>query len=91
MIKQRWTRLSVLTIQRVVQGVIGIAIAQALFSPLHAADEIGKQLHFDVNPQWYNKGNIKVFGQIALQKAFVNNSWWRYVVKPSVAYALGYK
>ena len=70
-----------------------ISFTLLFFSLLSAtilnAEEIGKQLNFDVNPRWYNKGNTKVFGEVGVRKEFINNDWTRYHVKPSVAYALG--
>ncbi len=55
---------------------------------LYASDEVSEQVRFDINPQWYSKENIKIYGQIGVRKDFSENAWIRYVLKPSVAYSL---
>ncbi len=57
-------------------------------SDLHATDEIGKQLWLDLNPEWYNGSNLKLYGDIGVRREFDNNDWVRYVTKPTIAYAL---
>ncbi len=55
---------------------------------LNASEEIGRQVKLEIVPQWYSKEKIKVYGQISVRKEFHKNDWIKYVVKPSIAYAL---
>lgn len=53
------------------------------------AQEIGKQLQLDINPQYYNNGNIKFFGDVGFRKDFTYSEWIRYTAKPTIAYGIG--